>query len=573
LKKKNQDNVSICLNFANRDCDALFAVFDGHGKAGELCSKYATKHLPETLAKYIKKLRNRQVRKNMSKISDDIQDESLLTDSFDATFQDLQQFDASVELSKGHTQLACHTAHIHLNNAMHHSKEFDDSLSGTTAISCLFQGRKNRITVCNVGDSRAVLGRKVTRQSKTYTNATPNDRSNISTTISYQAIPLSRDQTPYRRDERIRIKATGARILSLDQIEGLEPFKDDEDESIYNLQSRESTNEEIYDGGDPPRVWSANGDFPGTAFTRSLGDSIAEKLGVYAEPEMVTINLDPDDKIIVLASDGVFEFLTNQSVIDICAKFSDPAAACRAVVSESYELWLQYELRSDDISVICIFIDDVDWMAPSVIEVASPTGKAKLNGFTSLDALLGNICSEDGFCASTMTDGKSDPEYDHLVKSSNGEVPLPILDKVHEDKARLISCLKETNIFNNYTGEQLDVLVPLFDCVMVKQGDWVIRQGLLGDRFYIVDHGRFEVRVIPDSEEDVNGTGGSVVHVLEGSMLDHIHPYFGEKSLFSSTSRDASVVADSDGQLWVLHRHAFQIAVAKYRFGRNRPEK
>jgi len=37
------------------------------------------------------------------------------------------------------------------------------------------------------------------------------------------AKPLSNDQTPYRKDERERIKKTGARVLSMDQIEGLEP--------------------------------------------------------------------------------------------------------------------------------------------------------------------------------------------------------------------------------------------------------------------------------------------------------------------------------------------------------------
>ena len=62
--------------------------------------------------------------------------------------------------------------------------------------------------------------------------------------------------------------------------------------------------------------------------------------------------------MIVVASDGVFEFLTNQSVIDMCAKFADPLDACRAVVAEAYELWLQYELRTDDITMICIVVDE-----------------------------------------------------------------------------------------------------------------------------------------------------------------------------------------------------------------------
>ena len=37
---------------------------------------------------------------------------------------------------------------------------------------------------------------------------------------------------------------------------------------------------------DPPRVWHKTEPHPGAAFTRSLGDAEAEKLGVFAEPEI-----------------------------------------------------------------------------------------------------------------------------------------------------------------------------------------------------------------------------------------------------------------------------------------------
>jgi len=54
--------------------------------------------------------------------------------------------------------------------------------------------------------------------------------------------------------------------------------------------------EDIDEGGDPPRLWSRYGEYPGTAFTRSLGDSIAEELGVYAgeeeEEEAMTLGYD-----------------------------------------------------------------------------------------------------------------------------------------------------------------------------------------------------------------------------------------------------------------------------------------
>ena len=188
-----------------------------------------------------------------------------------------------------------------------------------------------------------------------------------SSSSTLKSFALSRDQTPYRLGERVHIRKAGGRILSLDQIEGLKPIDTKAAkldilklaEGGENVKGEIVLGEEIDEGGDPPRVWHPNGDYPGTAFTRSFGDAVAEELGCYAVPEMLTHDLTPEDKIIVLASDGVFEFLTNQSVIDICAKFTDPLEACRAVVAESYELWLQYELRTDDITMICIYVDGV----------------------------------------------------------------------------------------------------------------------------------------------------------------------------------------------------------------------
>jgi hypothetical protein len=143
---------------------------------------------------------------------------------------------------------------------MHNEKRFDDSLSGTTAISILFRGKA--MYVSNVGDSRAIV-----------VSRTEGDSGKL------VARPLSSDQTPYRKDERERVKKYGARILSMDQIEGLEPIH--ENWGDLNL------GEDIDEGGDPPRIWSPNGDYPGTAFTRSLGDMLAEECGVVPEPEIL----------------------------------------------------------------------------------------------------------------------------------------------------------------------------------------------------------------------------------------------------------------------------------------------
>ena len=47
--------------------------------------------------------------------------------------------------------------------------------------------------------------------------------------------------------------------------------------------SSPAIDDEVDDDGDPPRLWDSGGYGPGTAFTRSIGDRSAERIGVFAE--------------------------------------------------------------------------------------------------------------------------------------------------------------------------------------------------------------------------------------------------------------------------------------------------
>ena len=90
------------------------------------------------------------------------------------------------------------SAFLRVNEELHES-EIDDSMSGTTAITVLVVGDK--IYVANVGESRAVLAVK--------------DRNRV------LAEDLSYDQMPFREDECERVKACGARVMTVDQFEML----------------------------------------------------------------------------------------------------------------------------------------------------------------------------------------------------------------------------------------------------------------------------------------------------------------------------------------------------------------
>ncbi len=71
---------------------------------------------------------------------------------------------------------------------------------------------------------------------------------------------------------------------------------------------------------------------------------------------MFTKTITKEDKVLVLASDGVFEFLPNQDIIDLCATSDDPVEACDRVVDAAYSKWLEYENRTDDITAVVLFM-------------------------------------------------------------------------------------------------------------------------------------------------------------------------------------------------------------------------
>ena len=541
--KANQDSYSVTQNFISRDSDAFFCVFDGHGRDGDKCAKFVRDRLPPLTAAIVRK-----------ELEDEIKRAKKL-----GSKDDMDVLRKTTELQKDVLQNVMTKAHLECNRQMHVCDDLDDTLSGTTSISVYLHGNRNKITVSNVGDSRAVIGRSIGSVAK---------KEEPSKSSTLKAFALSRDQTPYRKDERIRCRKSGARVLSLDQIEGLEPINDDEDDGEEDMV----LGEEIDEGGDPPRIWSPHGDYPGTAFTRSIGDAIAEELGVYAEPEMLSRELTKEDKIIVLASDGVFEFLTNQSVIDICAKFTDPLEACRAVVAESYELWLQYEMRTDDITMICIFIDDV----------GTPKGSTEDEGVTTFvrSVTSGDAADDDDLIDNTarpvrktMTVQKSrfiekakKNSVCDVTQFEEEDFDLESLytEKTDEEKESIAEAIRASVMFQNITDDQRELIYKAMEPMPVREGQWIIKQGTVGDRFYIVDEGRFEVRIVPESEKvEDDGDGGNCVHVYEGSRDNHSHPSFGELALMYSAPRAASIIAQTDGLLWALHRYAFKKVIAE----------
>lgn len=70
----------------------------------------------------------------------------------------------------------------------------------------------------------------------------------------------------------------------------------------------------------------------------SFGDLIAASVGVIAKPEIWERDQADGDKFMILASDGVWEFISNQEAVDLVhtvGSRAGPEEAVKALVDES----------------------------------------------------------------------------------------------------------------------------------------------------------------------------------------------------------------------------------------------
>lgn len=93
--------------------------------------------------------------------------------------------------------------------------------------------------------------------------------------------------------------------------------------------------------------------------SRSIGDWVAESVGVIAEPEILEYAINPDDKFIVMGSDGIFDFLKNEEIVKLTVPYwsrGDATGACNALAKEARARWMANEDVIDDITCIVIFL-------------------------------------------------------------------------------------------------------------------------------------------------------------------------------------------------------------------------
>ena len=227
------------------------------------------------------------------------------------------------------------TAFILENKSLLRNKQIDSDLSGSTCVSVIYTPQK--LIIANIGDSRCVLGKCLEKdqnieKEEKIIGEEEKDRKGK----KWVAKNLSRDHKPTIPEEAERILKKGGRIR---------PMKDDDGEYIG-----------------PLRVYMKEKDMPGLAMTRSFGDYFGSTAGVISEPEVTEYFFKEEDKFMVLASDGLFEFMESQEVIEIIKDYyekNDIVGCCEYLYKESTRKWLKEEEDTiDDITIILVFFDD-----------------------------------------------------------------------------------------------------------------------------------------------------------------------------------------------------------------------
>ncbi|KAJ6935825.1 protein phosphatase 2C 66 [Populus alba x Populus x berolinensis] len=311
-KGTNQDAMLLWENFSSTtSSDTVFCgVFDGHGPYGHMVSKKVRESLPLIISTHW----------NPAKqccLSDTANAPAPTTNPGDASSlsMDDESFD-SLDVEETETlpdmylplKKSILKAFKLMDKELKLHPTIDCFCSGTTAVTLIKQGQD--LVIGNVGDSRAVLATR--------------DKDD-----SLLAVQLTVDLKPDLPREAARIQQCKGRVFALQ------------------------------DEPEVPRVWLPNNDSPGLAMARAFGDFCLKDFGLISVPDVYYRSLNKRDEFIILATDGVWDVLSNKEAVDIVASAPGRATAARALVDCAVRAWrLKYPTsKTDDCAVVCLFLE------------------------------------------------------------------------------------------------------------------------------------------------------------------------------------------------------------------------
>lgn len=300
-KGTNQDAMIVWEKF-NSKSDAVFCgVFDGHGPYGHMVAKKVRDSLPVLLSTQLMDT------KDSENTNESIPEEELLKEYWceQSDVEDKETIpEKYVPLKKSILK-----SFKLIDKELKNHPSIDCFCSGTTAVTLIKQGQD--LVIGNVGDSRAVLATR--------------DENN-----SLVPVQLTVDLKPNLPREAARIQQFKGRVFALQ------------------------------DEPEVSRVWLPNSDSPGLAMARAFGDFCLKDFGLISVPDIFYHRIIDKDEFVILATDGVWDVLSNKEAVDIVATAPSRSTAARALVDCATRSWkLKYPTsKNDDCAAVCLFLDE-----------------------------------------------------------------------------------------------------------------------------------------------------------------------------------------------------------------------
>ncbi|KAE9621979.1 putative protein-serine/threonine phosphatase [Lupinus albus] len=311
-KGTNQDAMLVWENFCSRQDTIFCGVFDGHGPYGHMVAKRVRDSLPLKLNAHWEHcvsgdevLKEISVNAAGSMNSEEATFVSVNEES--RTSVDAEEMTKDPEIFHTLKQSFLKAFKV-MDRELKTHPSIDCFCSGTTAVTLVKQGR--HLIIGNVGDSRAVMGTRAKDD-------------------SLVAVQLTVDLKPNLPAEAERIRKCKGRVFAL------------------------------HDEPEVARVWLPNNDSPGLAMARAFGDFCLKDFGLISVPDVSYRQLTEKDEFVVLATDGIWDVLSNKEVVDIVAAAPSRSSAARALVESAVRGW-RYKYptsKVDDCAVVCLFLD------------------------------------------------------------------------------------------------------------------------------------------------------------------------------------------------------------------------
>ncbi|KAL1362977.1 hypothetical protein HN51_011184 [Arachis hypogaea] len=295
----NQDAMIVWEDFMSEDM-TFCGVFDGHGPHGHLVARKVRDALPLKLLSFLHSSESKRNGSGKACFKGNVKPDNGDSQS---------QKDLSAEDKLNSTwREAFMKAYKSMDKELRSHPNLDCFCSGSTAVTIVKQG--SNLFMGYIGDSRAVMGSKDSNDSMV-------------------AIQLTIDLKPDLPREAERIKRCKGRVFALQ------------------------------DEPEVPRVWLPFDDAPGLAMARAFGDFCLKEYGVISIPEFSHRLLTDKDQFVVLASDGVWDVLSNEEVVEIVSSAPTRSSAARILVDAAAREWkLKYPTsKMDDCAVVCLFLD------------------------------------------------------------------------------------------------------------------------------------------------------------------------------------------------------------------------